>query len=124
MRELGIGFVPYSPLGRGFLTGTIKDPRDLPINDARGQRYPRFAEEALRQNQILVQRVRAIAERRSVKPGQLALAWYSESPDPRSSNALPQEGNVVPNIGLPLFDCTRHDAEWLTDTMYGRSIRL
>jgi aryl-alcohol dehydrogenase-like predicted oxidoreductase len=74
VRELGIGFVPYSPLGRGFLAGTIKDPRDLPINDARGQRYPRFAEEALRQNQVLVQRVRAIAERRSVKPAQLALA--------------------------------------------------
>jgi aryl-alcohol dehydrogenase-like predicted oxidoreductase len=75
VRELGIGFVPYSPLGRGFLTGTIKDPGDLPINDARGQRYPRFAEEALRHNQVLVQRVRAIAERRGVKPGQLALAW-------------------------------------------------
>src|ERR1700678_843748 len=75
VRELGIGFVPYSPLGRGFLTGTIKDLSDLTSSDARAQRYPRFAAEALRQNQVLVQRVRAIAERRGVKPGQLALAW-------------------------------------------------
>src|SRR5271168_4271136 len=75
VRELGIGFVPYSPLGRGFLTGTIKGVSDLSSSDTRAQRYPRFAEEALRQNQALVARVRAIAERRGVKPGQLALAW-------------------------------------------------
>jgi aryl-alcohol dehydrogenase-like predicted oxidoreductase len=75
VRELDIGFVPYSPLGRGFLTGTIKDLSDLTGSDTRAQRYPRFAEEALRQNQVLVARVRAIAERRGVKPGQLALAW-------------------------------------------------
>jgi aryl-alcohol dehydrogenase-like predicted oxidoreductase len=75
VRELGIGFVPYSPLGRGFLTGTIKGLSDLGSSDTRAQRYPRFAAEALRQNQALVQRVRTIAERRGVKAGQLALAW-------------------------------------------------
>jgi aryl-alcohol dehydrogenase-like predicted oxidoreductase len=75
VRELGIGFVPYSPLGRGFLTGTIKTSGDLASSDARAQRYPRFAGEALDRNQVLVDRVRAIALRRGVKPGQLALAW-------------------------------------------------
>src|SRR5277367_3671256 len=75
VRELGVGFVSYSPLGRGFLTGTIRDVSDLGSSDTRAQRYPRFGEEALRQNQALVSRVRAIAERRGVKPGQLALAW-------------------------------------------------
>ena len=75
VRELGIGFVPYSPLGRGFLTGTITKPSDLGSQDSRARRYPRFAGEALVKNQVLVGRVRAIAERRGVKAGQLALAW-------------------------------------------------
>jgi aryl-alcohol dehydrogenase-like predicted oxidoreductase len=75
VRELGIGFVPYSPLGRGFLTGTITKPSDLKGNDARAARYPRFAGEAFDKNQVLVERVRAIAERKGVTAGQLALAW-------------------------------------------------
>jgi aryl-alcohol dehydrogenase-like predicted oxidoreductase len=75
VRELGIGFVPYSPLGRGFLTGTITKPSDLSPGDSRAQRYPRFEGENLDRNQVLVDRVRAIAERRGVKAGQLALAW-------------------------------------------------
>jgi len=75
IRELGIGFVPYSPLGRGFLTGTITKPSDLGEKDFRTQRYPRFAGGAFDKNQVLVNRVRAIADRRGVKPGQLALAW-------------------------------------------------
>jgi len=75
VHELGIGFVPYSPLGRGFLTGTITKPSDLSEKDSRSQRFPRFAGEAFDKNQVLVQRVRAIAERKGVTPGQLALAW-------------------------------------------------
>ncbi len=75
VRELGIGFVPYSPLGRGFLTGTITQPGQLGSKDFRAQRYPRFAGEAFEKNQVLVERVQAIAERSGVKAGQLALAW-------------------------------------------------
>jgi aryl-alcohol dehydrogenase-like predicted oxidoreductase len=75
VRELGIGFVPYSPLGRGFLTGAITKPADLGADDARPARYPRFTAENLARNQTLVARVRKIAERKGVKPGQLALAW-------------------------------------------------
>jgi len=75
VRELGIGFVPYSPLGRGFLTGTITNPADLGEKDFRAARYPRFAGENFSKNQVLVERVKDIAERRGVKPGQLALAW-------------------------------------------------
>lgn len=75
VRELGIGFVPYSPLGRGFLTGTITKSSDLSSTDARSERYPRFSGENFDKNQALVERVRAIADRRGVKPGQLALAW-------------------------------------------------
>jgi aryl-alcohol dehydrogenase-like predicted oxidoreductase len=75
VRELGIGFVPYSPLGRGFLTGAISKPSDFGTNDFRTQRYPRLAGDAFDKNQVLVERVRAIAVRRGVKAGQLALAW-------------------------------------------------
>jgi aryl-alcohol dehydrogenase-like predicted oxidoreductase len=75
VRELGIGFVPYSPLGRGFFTGTITNPSDLGSQDARSYRYPRFAGDAFSKNQVLVERVKAIAGRKGVKAGQLALAW-------------------------------------------------
>jgi aryl-alcohol dehydrogenase-like predicted oxidoreductase len=75
IRELGIGFVPYSPLGRGFLTGAITKKNDLEEGDARTKRYPRFSDENFDKNQALVDRVRVIAERKGVKAGQLALAW-------------------------------------------------
>jgi aryl-alcohol dehydrogenase-like predicted oxidoreductase len=75
VRELGIGFVPYSPLGRGFLTGAITKQSDLIETDWRATRMPRFADENFAKNQLLVERVRAIAERKGVKAGQLALAW-------------------------------------------------
>ena len=75
VRELGIGFVPYSPLGRGFLTGAIKSKSDLGEKDARTLRMPRFATENFDKNQVLVERVKKIAERRGVTTSQLALAW-------------------------------------------------
>jgi aryl-alcohol dehydrogenase-like predicted oxidoreductase len=81
VRELGIGFVPYSPLGRGFLTGTITKPSDLDSTDSRAQRFPRFTGEAFDQNQVLVERVRAIAKRKGVTAGQLALAWVLSKGD-------------------------------------------
>ncbi len=74
LRELGIGLVAYSPLGRGFLTGQIRSLDDLPENDWR-RNNPRFQEEALRQNVALADRVRDLAESRGVTPAQLALAW-------------------------------------------------
>jgi aryl-alcohol dehydrogenase-like predicted oxidoreductase len=74
LRELGIGFVAYSPLGRGFLTGRIRSIEDLPEDDWR-RSNPRFQEEALRENVALADRVRGLAEERNVTPAQLALAW-------------------------------------------------
>ncbi len=81
LRELGIGFVPYSPLGRGFLTGTITKPDDLANTDARSLRFPRFAGEAFDKNMILVERVKAIAAKRGVTVSQLALAWVMAKGD-------------------------------------------
>src|SRR5246127_1690369 len=75
VRELGIGFVAYSPLGRGFLTGAITKLSDLGAKDSRSQRFPRFEGDNFDKNQALVARVRKIAERKHVTPGQLALAW-------------------------------------------------
>jgi aryl-alcohol dehydrogenase-like predicted oxidoreductase len=75
VRELGIGFVPYSPLGRGFLTGRWKSIEDMPENDTRSARFPRFAEENFQKNLELADRVRELADRKGITPGQLALAW-------------------------------------------------
>jgi aryl-alcohol dehydrogenase-like predicted oxidoreductase len=74
LRELGIGLVAYSPLGRGFLTGQIRSMDDLPEDDWR-RSNPRFQEEALRQNVELADRVKELADERDVTPAQLALAW-------------------------------------------------
>ena len=75
LRELGVGLVPYSPLGRGLLTGTITSTDDLAQNDARRQRFPRFGAENLEANVALARRVRQIAEEKGVTAAQLALAW-------------------------------------------------
>ena len=72
-RELGIGFVPYSPLGRGFLTGTAKRAEDYPPDDFR-RRQPRFEGENFDRNMKIVEAVRAIAQSKGAKPGQVALA--------------------------------------------------
>jgi aryl-alcohol dehydrogenase-like predicted oxidoreductase len=73
-RELGIGFVPYSPLGRGFLSGRFASPDEIEDNDFR-KRNPRFAGEAFDQNRGLADKVAEIADEKGVTPAQLALAW-------------------------------------------------
>src|SRR6202046_648852 len=72
--ELGIGFVPYSPLGRGFLTGAIDEHTTFDSGDNRNE-LPRFTTEARRANQALVDRLRAIGAPKGATPAQLALAW-------------------------------------------------
>jgi len=79
-RELGIGFVPYSPLGRGFLTGQIKSAADLGENDFRAN-LPRFNEANLDANLALVEALRKLAEKRGVTAAQLALAWVLQQGD-------------------------------------------
>ncbi len=74
VRELRIGFVPYSPLGRGFLTGTIRSLDQLDESDFR-RNNPRFAGENLQANIRIVEEVDAVARQSGAKPGQVALAW-------------------------------------------------
>ena len=73
MRELGVGLVPYSPLGRGFLTGTV-DMAALDPDDFR-RRNPRFTGQAGAANQAIADAVRSVADARGVAPAQVALAW-------------------------------------------------
>src|SRR5690606_8385345 len=74
LRELNIGFVPYSPLGRGFLTGQFQTPEDIPEGDVR-RMMPRFQGENFQANIEMVRLISALASRKSVTPAQLALAW-------------------------------------------------
>ncbi len=74
VRELGVGFVPYSPLGRGFLTGRFKSFEDLPEDDYR-RNSPRFQGENFNRNLELVQLIEAMAREKGCSPAQLALAW-------------------------------------------------
>ncbi|MEV4261497.1 aldo/keto reductase [Kribbella sp. NPDC049584] len=87
LRELGVGFVPFSPLGRGFLTGQIKSEADFPDDDMR-RGLPRFQGENFQRNLDLVAKVQALAAAKGVTPGQLALAWL-----------LAQGNDVVPIPG-------------------------
>ena len=74
LRELGIGFVPYSPLGRGFLTGQFQKPEDIPEGDFR-RHNPRFQGENFTKNLKLVDEVKQMADSKNITPSQLALAW-------------------------------------------------
>lgn len=88
MRELGVGMVPYAPLGRGVLSGRYREAGQVENLAHRRERYPRFAEENLRQNLTLVDRLRARAEQLDRTPAQLALGWL-----------LAQGDDVVPIPG-------------------------
>jgi len=79
-RELGIGIVPFAPLGRGFLTGSITSAETLPGDDMR-RRLPRFSAGNLDANLAIVEALRSVAERRNVTAGQLALAWLQHQGD-------------------------------------------
>jgi aryl-alcohol dehydrogenase-like predicted oxidoreductase len=80
-RELGIGVVPYSPLGRGFLTGRFKSKEDFATGDFRQVSQPRFADGNLERNLAIVEALRALAAEKGVTAGQLALAWVQSQGD-------------------------------------------
>ncbi len=79
-RELGISLVPYSPLGRGFLTGTIKSSDDLSEKDRRRD-HPRFFEENIQKNKAKVEVIEVLASKNGLKPAQIALAWVLSQHD-------------------------------------------
>jgi len=73
--ELGIGFVPFSPLGKGFLTGKIDENTKFDAGDLRGSTFPRFTPEARKANQVFVDFIREMAQHKGATPAQIALAW-------------------------------------------------
>ena len=105
VRELGIGFVAYSPLGRGFLTGQIKSPDDFEPDDTR-RSWPRFQGENFQKNLELVEKVKELADEKSCTPGQLALAWV-----------LAQGDDIVPIPG------TKH-VEYLQENIAAVDVML
>ncbi|HTI86712.1 MAG TPA: aldo/keto reductase [Alphaproteobacteria bacterium] len=109
VRELGIGFVPYSPLGRGFLTGQIKSVDDLAPDDWRRQ-SPRFQGENFERNLELVHEIGAMAREKHCTPGQLALAWVLA----RGDDVVPIPGTkrrtyLEENVGALNVRLTRDD---------------
>jgi aryl-alcohol dehydrogenase-like predicted oxidoreductase len=115
-RELGIGFVPYSPLGRGFLAGRFTSPDDLDANDWRRQN-PRFQDANLDANQRLAAKVKEIAAEKGVTPAQLAIAWVLAQgenlvpiPGTKRRTYLEQNAGAL-DITLSKDDLARIDAE-------------
>jgi len=109
LKELGIGFVAYSPLGRGFLTGQIKSLDDLPENDFR-RGIPRFQEAYFHKNIELVEAIEAMAKEKSVTSSQLALAWIM------SKGILPIPGTkrrkyLEQNLAATLIDLSPPELE-------------
>jgi aryl-alcohol dehydrogenase-like predicted oxidoreductase len=116
VRELGIGFVAYSPLGRGFLTGKIRSVEDLEESDARRQRFPRFERENLEANLALVEQVEAVAQRHDATPGQVALAWVlSRGDDVIAIPGTKRVERVEENLGALDVELTEDDLRELED---------
>jgi aryl-alcohol dehydrogenase-like predicted oxidoreductase len=110
---LGIGFVAYSPLGRGFLTGQYRIPDDLPPNDHRRD-MPRFQGDNLRHNLMLVEQVEEMAAERGCTPAQIALAWVLAQGD----DIIPIPGTkrrayLEENLDALTLDLTRAELQHL-----------
>ena len=108
-RRLGVGFVPYSPLGRGFLTGAIRSPDDFEADDYR-RTSPRFQGENFAKNLALVDTVTAIAKAKGVTPAQLALAWVlAQGPDIVPIPGTKRRKYLKENIGALAVQLTAED---------------
>ena len=123
LRELGIGLVAYSPLGRGFLTGQIRSMADLPEDDWR-RTNPRFQEEALQENVALADRVAELAEQRSIRPAQLALAWVTA----KGEDIIPIPGTKSPrrleeNAAAAEIQLSEEDIAELDDAISPAAVR-
>ncbi|WP_181063587.1 aldo/keto reductase [Nocardia nova] len=123
-RELGIGIVPFSPLGRGFLTGSITSTADLPADDMR-RALPRFADDNIDRNLAVVAELRAMAAEKGVTAGQLALAWVQARGDdvvpiPGTKRRSYLEQNVAATeIELSAEDLARIEAVAPADAFAG-----
>jgi aryl-alcohol dehydrogenase-like predicted oxidoreductase len=123
LRELGIGLVAYSPLGRGFLTGQIRSMDDLPEDDWR-RSNPRFQQEALQENLHLADQVRELAERKSVTPAQLALAWVlAKGEDIAPIPGTKSPGRLEENAAAVEVELSADEVEELDSAISPDSVR-
>lgn len=126
-RELGIGFVPYGPLGRGFLTGAIKSQGDLPDDDRRTV-FPRFSSENLTNNQPLLDAVNEIAAAKGCTSAQVALAWVLAQGDdivpiPGTRRVAHLEQNVAAlDVTLDAGDLAKLDQAFPADAAAGHRV--
>lgn len=111
-RDLGIAFVPYSPLGRGFLTGKIKSTTDMSESDFRKKTHPRFQPENLSKNLQIVEQIEKLAAEKGCTPSQLALAWV-----------LAQGSDVVPIPGTKKVRYLRENIEAATLVLTPEEVR-
>jgi aryl-alcohol dehydrogenase-like predicted oxidoreductase len=118
LEELGIGFVPYSPLGKGFLTGKINETTQLGSNDFRS-RLPRFQPEAMKANQAFVEMLGGIAKQKNATPAQIALAWLLAQKPGSKTQIVPIPGTtklsrLEENLGALAIDLTPSDLRDIT----------
>jgi aryl-alcohol dehydrogenase-like predicted oxidoreductase len=118
VRELGIGFVAYSPLGRGLLTGTIKTAADLPAGDSRAWRFPRFSDDNFARNVALVASVEQLAAAKDCTPGQVALAWVlAQGEDIVPIPGTKRRRYLEENLGAAGVQLTADDLAWLDENV-------
>jgi aryl-alcohol dehydrogenase-like predicted oxidoreductase len=111
LEELGIGFVPYSPLGKGFLTGKIDENASFASSDFRST-LPRFTPDALKANQALIHRLASIAQRKKATPAQIALAWLlAQEPWMAPIPGTTKLNRLDENIGALAVELTPGDLE-------------
>jgi aryl-alcohol dehydrogenase-like predicted oxidoreductase len=116
IRELGIGFVPYSPLGRGYLTGRFKRQADLEADDWRVSNNPRFSEENLQRNQGIVATVQELATRKGAKPSQIALAWVlQQGQDMAPIPGTKRRRYLLENLAALDVRLTQTELDWLAE---------
>jgi aryl-alcohol dehydrogenase-like predicted oxidoreductase len=116
-RQLGIGFVAYSPLGRGLMTGMVADTTGLADTDTR-KRHPRFAGDNLKRNLSLVRGIEEIAQERHCTLGQLALAWVlAQGKDIVPIPGTKQKARLIENIGALAVELTADDIAQMADSI-------
>ena len=116
-RELGIGFVAYSPLGRGLLTAKLEDPATLSETDSR-RRHPRYAPENLAHNIALVNKIEAIAAEKRCTPGQLVLAWLlAQGTDLVPIPGTKRAARLHENLGALSVELTTADVAQISATI-------
>jgi len=123
LEELGIGFVPFSPLGRGFLTGKIDHTTEFDSTDFR-KNVPRFSEENLKANRVLVNTVKDFAERKGATPAQIALAWVlARKPWIAPIPGTTKIHRLEENLGAVELDLSEDDLREMEEAVSGIEVQ-